>query len=82
MTMCLTSIFYTDTTSLNADAKAKYDANRNPGTYSFKDFKKEVLSWLIKNFGTGVRAGKKAIFIQENGSRRDADVLVCVEHRN
>jgi hypothetical protein len=81
VTMCLTSVFYTDTDSLNADDKARYEANRSPGTYRFKEFKKEVLSWLTKNFVTGVKSGKKAIFIPGNGSRRDADVLVCVEHR-
>jgi hypothetical protein len=40
-----------------------------------------VLAWLTTKFGSGVKAGKKAIFIPGNGSRRDADVLVCAEHR-
>ncbi|WP_327212634.1 hypothetical protein U8Q06_29175 (plasmid) [Rhizobium beringeri] len=44
-------------------------------------FKEEVAEWLTKNFGTGVDASGKAIFVPGNGNRRDADVLACAEHR-
>ena len=81
VTMCLTSTHYTDTTGLNAEDKARYERNRNPATYSYKDFKSEVFAWLTKHFGSGVKAGRKAIFIPGSGNRRDADVLVCVSHR-
>ncbi|RWR13240.1 nucleotidyltransferase domain-containing protein [Paenirhodobacter populi] len=81
VTMCLTSIYYMDTSDLSPDDKERFERNRGAATYSFEEFRKEVLSWLIKNFGTGVKLGKKAIFIPGHGSRRDADVLVCVEHR-
>lgn len=79
--MRLTSVYYYDDSLLSAEDKDRFQQSRTPGQYSFKEFKAEVLGWLTKKFGPGVRAGKKAIFIPGNGNRRDADVLVCVEHR-
>ena len=76
--ICLTSVYYGDTSYLNADEKAQYEASRTPGGVGFDEFKAEVLAWLQKAFGQGVKAGKKALFVPGNGSRRDADVLVCV----
>ena len=79
--ICLDQTYYSDTGSLNEGAKATYDKAFVPATYSYEDFKKEVLDWLKKKFGSDVKEGKKAIFIKGNGSRRDADVLVCANHR-
>lgn len=78
----LSSVHYFDTGSLSEAEKALFDRDRSPGRYSYKEFKAAVLEWLTQNFGKGVRAGKKAIFVPGNGTRRDADVLVCVEHRD
>jgi hypothetical protein len=80
--ICLTSVFYSDINGLSADDTARYDANRSPGNYSFDQFKREVTDWLKVNFGNGVNAGKKAIFVPGNNGRRDSDVLACVEHRD
>ncbi|MBB2701818.1 UNVERIFIED_ORG: hypothetical protein GGI66_006544 [Rhizobium esperanzae] len=77
----LTSVFYTDTSALDATEKANYERNRSPSEYSLAKFKDEVTHWLKSNFGNGVKAGKKAIFVPSNGYRRDADVLACAEHR-
>jgi hypothetical protein len=79
--ICLTSVYYGDITHLNDGEKARYQANSSPGGISFNEFKAQVLAWLTKKFGAGVKAGKKAIFIPGNGSRRDADVLVCVANK-
>lgn len=79
--LCLTSTFYSNTNQLTPLEKEKYDERRMPGTYSYDEFKAHVLAWLKHKFGNSVRAGKKAIFIPGNGSRRDVDVLVCAEHR-
>lgn len=77
----LDSIFYTDLYFLDAEEKARHEANRSPGTYSLDDFKTSVIAWLIKKYGTDVKIDSKAVFIKGNGTRRDADVLVCAKLR-
>ena len=79
--ICLTSTFYANTDELSEADKARYEASRSPTSYGFQEFKKEVTDWLTYRFGVGVRAGKKAIFVPGNGTRRDADVLACARHR-
>ena len=76
--ICLTSVYYGDISYLNDKEKVRYEANRSPGSTNFDEFKSQVLAWLKGKFGAGVQASKKAIFIPGSGTRRDADVLVCV----
>lgn len=80
--ICLTSIFYSDTSGLTVEERGRYGTQRVPGNYSFDQFKDEVTAWLRKNFGRGVTPGNKAIFVPGSNSRRDADVLACVEHHD
>ncbi|TAV41555.1 nucleotidyltransferase domain-containing protein [Rhizobium leguminosarum] len=80
--MRLSSVYYSDTSNLNAIEQANYDRMRNPAEYSFDQFKREVAAWLTANYGTGVDASGKAIFIPGSGNRRDADVLACAQHRH
>ncbi|SIO51069.1 hypothetical protein SAMN05444722_2892 [Rhodovulum sp. ES.010] len=80
--ICLTSVYYSDTGRLSADEKERYDANWSSANYSFKDFRAEVSAWLRANFGNSVTLGKKAIKVPGGSSRRDADVLACVQHRD
>lgn len=80
----LTSIYYDDDSLLDSTEKRLLSGVglQAPPAYDFATFKREVASWLTQKFGNGVRAGNKAIFVPGNGtSRRDADVLACVEHR-
>ncbi|MDE4561862.1 nucleotidyltransferase [Sinorhizobium meliloti SM11] len=80
--MRLTSVYYPDTSSLAPTEKANYDHARLPTDYSWALFKQEVAGWLTKNFGAGVDASGKAIYVPGSGNRRDADVLACAEHRH
>lgn len=77
----LDSVFYTDLYFLNDEEKARFNAQRSPGTYSLGEFRTSVIEWLTKQYGNDVHLGKKAVFIKGNGSRRDADVLVCAKLR-
>lgn len=79
--MRLSSVYYTDTSSLTPTDKANYDRLRSHAEYSFAQFKQEVAAWLTSNFGNGVDASGKAIYVPGTGNRRDADVLACAEHR-
>lgn len=80
--MRLTSIHYYDDSLLNPTDKQRFGGTLSSASYDFATFKKQVTSWLTQKFGSRVRAGNKAIYVPGNGStRRDADVLACVEHR-
>jgi len=77
----LNQTYYADTNWLTPDAKINYGRAFSLATYGYADFKADVIAWLQKKFGADVKHGKKAIFIKGSGNRRDADVLVCAEHR-
>jgi hypothetical protein len=77
----LNQTYYSNTDALKPDAKTNYDRAFSRATYAHADFKADVLDWLQKKFGADVKPGKKAIFIKGGGNRRDADVLVCAQHR-
>ena len=51
-----------------------------PVTEKFYRFKEHVFTWLQQKYGNEVKLGKKAIFIQGKNSRRDADVVVCIQY--
>jgi hypothetical protein len=77
----LNQTYYSDTNSLTPNAKVNYQRAFSPSTYNHFDFKTDVLAWLQKKLGTDVKPGNKAIAIKGSGNRRDADVLVCAQHR-
>jgi len=79
--MRLDSIYYSDLTGLAEDEKTLYDSQRLPATYSYAEFKRDVLAHLTTKFGAAVKPGNKAIFIPADGSRRDADVVVSASFR-
>lgn len=75
------SIYYYDNNGLPDEDKRAFNAAFSVGTYTYNDFKAGVTSQLTKKFGSSVKPGKKAIYVEGSGSRRDADVLPAVEHR-
>jgi hypothetical protein len=78
----LDSTFYHDAHTLPIIQHAAFDrAYPGAAQYSLTQFKAEVNSWLVTNFGSNVRSGKKAIFILGNGNRRDCDVLPAAQYR-
>lgn len=79
--MRLDSIYYADLDALSADDKATYNAARSDADYDFKTWKSDLVTHLGKEFPGKVDPGKKAIFVQGERNRRDADVLACVQLR-
>lgn len=77
----LNQTYYSNTMALAPPAKANYDKAFSLAQYQHKDFKADVLAWLQKHYEAAVTMGKKAIAIKGSGNRRDADVLVCAQHR-
>jgi hypothetical protein len=60
---------------------AYYAAFPNKGTYSYDDFKEHVRLALVSAFGKSVKPGTKAIRVDANGNRRNADVIVAFQYR-
>jgi hypothetical protein len=77
----LNQTYYSDTNALTEGAKSGYDKAFSRATYTYADFKADVIAWLTKTYGKDVVLGMKAIVVKGNGTRRDADVLVCAQHR-
>jgi hypothetical protein len=75
------SVFYKDISGLSEPEKAAYKANFSGSAYSYSAFKADVTKHLTTHYGSAVKPGKKAIFIQGNGSRRDTDVLPAAQYR-
>jgi hypothetical protein len=81
--ICTSSVFYYDLANLDASASKRFES-QYPGsaTYSYHQFKGEVVKWLTSNYGNAVRPGSKAVRIVGSGNRRDADVLPAAEFRH
>lgn len=74
-------IYYSDLSGLSETDLAAYNAARSEGTYSFAQFRTDVITQLTRKFGTAVKPQKKAVLVEGNGSRRDTDVLPCTMYR-
>lgn len=77
----LDGTFQSDLTELTEEEKTAYKSAFQDATYTYADFKKDVLAVLTQQYGDAVTAGDKAIVIDANGSRRKADVIVAIQFR-
>ena len=77
----LDDCFHSDLESLSEDEKSAHKQAFSDATYTHADFKRDVLSVLQGQYGYSVTAGDKAITIDANGSRRNADVIVATQFR-
>jgi len=77
----LDSIYYRDLSALNESDKAAYSAYFSAATYSYAEFRAAVTSHLKRFYGPAIKPGKKAIFVEGSGNRRDADVLPAAQYR-
>lgn len=79
---CIATTFAHDAPTL---AVEQYQAFQRayPGnaSYSYNQYKQDVTEWLRKNYGDGVRPGRKAIYVPAGKNRRDCDVLPAIEYR-
>src|SRR5699024_9902508 len=74
------STFFSDISELDAYETAIYKRAFSEATYTWKDFKKEVIETLEESFGEkNVEVGNKSIKI-DDGSY-EADVVPCFEYR-
>jgi len=76
------SIYYYDLSRLSPEEQAAFNSASGGTDYSFQDFRRGVIAVLKTKFGSDVdTTGKKAVMVKANGSRRDADVVVCANFR-
>ncbi len=77
------SLYYYNTDRLSAAGKAAFQRDLQASAqYTLPDFKREVSGWLQKQYPSEFDpSGKKALYIRQRNSRRNADVLVCALHR-
>jgi hypothetical protein len=80
--MRLDSSFQHDLEELPQGQKDAFMAAYPAATYTYNDFRRDVLSQLQgAEFGASVKPGTKAVKIKAGGSRRDADVLIAMQFR-
>jgi hypothetical protein len=77
----LNSIYFHDIESLSDAEKANFNQTWVAASYTYTDFKRDVLAQLRRKFGQHVDPGDKAIAISANGKRRKADVIVAAQYR-
>jgi hypothetical protein len=74
--------FFHDINERPTDEQAAFNAAYpKNGTYSYNDFKEHVRQALRAKFGDSAKPGTKAIRIEGNDNRRNADVIVAFENR-
>lgn len=76
----LDSCMKSDKSRLSASESAAYDAAYSNATYTYSEFKTDVVRWLKSRF-TDVDPDGKAICIPGDGNRRNADILVAAQYR-
>lgn len=79
--ICLNDCFQSDREALPPDQEAAWVSAHSDAAYTHVDFKKDVLMVLEDAFGDDAEAGKKAIMIEANGTRRKADVIAAIDFR-
>lgn len=77
----LYSTFYKDLERLPQNQKDAYNCVFNNATYTWSQFKNDVLEHLTLKYPTSISFGAKAIKISASGNRRNADVIVATEFR-
>jgi hypothetical protein len=73
--------FYHDLDELTEQERQAFHSAFGSGSYSYSDYKADVVGALTSAFGNSVKPDKKAIKITANGARRSADVIPAMQFR-
>ncbi|MFZ7137882.1 MAG: nucleotidyltransferase [archaeon] len=78
----LTSSFRPKTKALNETELTIFNKKYKDATYDLSDFRKEVLDTLKENYDESkISEGNKAIKLEGNGGRINADIVICLTYR-
>lgn len=74
--------YFYDLGKLSPEEKKEYEATSTPSKYTFSQFKNDIQSILVEEFGvTEVERKNKCIKIKGSAYRVNADVVPCYEYR-
>ncbi|MCM3358123.1 nucleotidyltransferase [Psychrobacillus sp. MER TA 171] len=74
------NMYFDDISALSSTERDLYNAHTSRSSYSWSEYKKEVLDTLVNSFGyNNVEVGNKSIKI--NTGTYEADVVPCVQYR-
>jgi len=79
--ICLDDCFQKDISKLTEPEKIAYENAHVSATYTHENFKNDVLSVLVDQYGSDIDPGNKAVAIKARGNRRKADVIVAIQFR-
>lgn len=82
--LCQRNLFYYDINGLSDNDKAAFKRDHpNVAEYDIPKFKTDVGAWLSKNYPQDFdpSKGNKALHIKGRNNRRNADILVCAQHK-
>lgn len=82
--VCQRNLFYYNLDGLNENDKAAFRRDHpNVAEYDLAKFKADIVSWLSKSYPQDFdpAKGNKALHIAGRNNRRDADILVCAQHK-
>ncbi|WP_420768597.1 nucleotidyltransferase [Parageobacillus thermoglucosidasius] len=78
----LNSTFTSDTSQLTESQKKAYDDYFVNATYTWDDFRQDVLNTLQNYFGKDkVKQGNKSIKVEGGSGRLPADIIPCLQYR-
>jgi hypothetical protein len=77
----LDSTFFHDLEGLPQDQRNAFQMAFESATYTYPQFRTDVLSQLTDQFGAVVKLGSKAITIDATANRRSSDVLAAAQFR-
>jgi hypothetical protein len=77
----LDSTFYYDIDDLPQEQKEAFQTALTNATYSWAQFKNDVLAHLSSKYSSAISSGEKAIKIAASGNRRNADVIAAAQFR-
>ncbi|MCL4743780.1 MAG: nucleotidyltransferase [Burkholderiaceae bacterium] len=80
--ICNSSQFNYDLDHLPPEQATAFRAAHSNVPSIANSFKQQVIGWLGSYYGkANVTRGNKAIYLRGSGTRRVADILACIEHR-
>ena len=77
----INSVYFDDSSALSEGDQTAYKTAWSKAGYPYSEFKTDVINHLTNNFPGKVIPGNKAILVEGEGNRRDADVLPAAQFR-